>query len=290
MAAKIIDGKKIADRILENVRREVAELRIDGITPKLVVIQVGSDPASTVYVDKKHSTCQGLGMDSEVKRLPAETHYEELIGLIKKLNDDKGVHGILLQLPLPEHLAHKDALAAIAQEKDVDGLNPYNHGKSFLGKEGFRPATPKGIMALLASTKVKLAGKNAVVIGRSNIVGKPVAMMLLNADCTVTVCHSKTKKLADFTKKADILVSAAGKPRLVKANMVKKGAIVIDVGTTRNSRGKLVGDVDYKKVMKKAGWITPVPGGVGPMTIASLMENTIKACREQSHVQASKEG
>lgn len=283
MPAKILDGKKIADKILENVRRGVAELRIDGITPKLVVIQVGDDPASTIYVDTKHRTCINLGMDSEVKRLPLETSYEELAGLIKNLNEDKKVHGILLQLPLPEHLSHKDALAVITPAKDVDGLNPYNHGKSLLGKEAFQPATPRGIMTLLASTKTKLAGKNAVVIGRSNIVGKPIAMMLLNSDCTVTVCHSKTKKLADFTKRADILVSAVGKPRLVKANMVKKGAIVIDVGTTRNAKGKLVGDVDYRKAMKKASWITPVPGGVGPMTIASLMENTLKACREQEN-------
>ncbi|HIH09396.1 MAG TPA: bifunctional methylenetetrahydrofolate dehydrogenase/methenyltetrahydrofolate cyclohydrolase [Candidatus Diapherotrites archaeon] len=280
MAAKILDGKKASDSILQQVRKEVSELRIAGIAPKLVVIQVGEDPASTIYVNKKHSTCLGAGMDSEVKRLPENVSYEELLSEIRKLNEDKGVHGILLQLPLPQGLAHRDALATIAPEKDVDGLNPINHGKAMLGKDAFVPATPKGIMTLLEATKIKLAGKSAVVIGRSNIVGKPVAMLLLNADCTVTMCHSRTKKLADYTKKADIIVSAVGKPKLVKANMVKRGAIVIDVGTTKNSKGKLLGDVDFKKVARKASWITPVPGGVGPMTIASLMQNTLKAARQ----------
>ncbi len=190
------------------------------------------------------------------------------------------MHGILVQLPLPEHLSHKKVLETVDPRKDVDGLHPYNHGKNLLDKECFQPATPRGIITLLESTKTKLEGKSAVIIGRSNIVGKPIAMMLLNRGCTITICHSKTKNLSEFTKRADILICAVGKQGLVKADMVKKGAIVIDVGINRSSDGKVVGDVDFENVIKKASWITPVPGGVGPMTIASLMENTIKACRD----------
>ena len=280
MPAKIIDGKKISELILANVRNDVVELKKRGITPKLVVIQAGEDPASTIYVNKKHDMCIELGMESVVKRFPAGIEYETLLAEIKKLNDERSVHGILVQLPLPEHLRHRQVLETVDPRKDVDGLHPSNHGLNLLGKEGFVPATPKGIMELLKSTKVKLGGKNAVVIGRSNIVGKPVALLLLNAGCSVTVCHSKTKNISDFTKRADIIVCAVGRPKLVKAPMVKKGAIVIDVGINRLKGGKIVGDFDFKGVAKKAGWITPVPGGVGPMTIASLMQNTVKACTE----------
>lgn len=279
MAGKIINGKKIADSILRRVKEDVSEFKKKGVVPKLVVVQVGNDHASTIYVNRKHKTCLELGMESEVRRLPSSVTYERLLSEIKKLNADRKVHGILVQLPLPEHLSHKKVLETVEIAKDVDGLHPYNHGKNLLAKEGFQPATPIGIMALLKSTKSKLEGKNAVVIGRSNIVGKPIAMMLLNEGCTVTICHSKTKNLPDFTKRADILVSAVGKPKFIKASMIKKGAIVIDVGINKIGDGKIVGDVDFKKAILRASWITPVPGGVGPMTIASLMENTIKACR-----------
>ncbi len=280
MPAKTIDGAKISEAVLAEVRNDVAELAKSGIIPKLTVIQVGEDPASTIYVNKKHAKCIELGMASEVRRFPENMDYENLLSEIKKLNSDRSVHGILVQLPLPEHLRHKSALETVDPAKDIDGLHPYSHGMNILGKDWFVPATPKGIMTLLASTKAKLEGKNAVVIGRSNIVGKPTALMLLNAGCTVTVCHSKTKKIADFTKNADIVVCAVGKAKFLKAKMVKKGAIVIDVGINKLKGGKIVGDVDFRNVRKKASWITPVPGGVGPMTIASLMENTVKACRQ----------
>jgi methylenetetrahydrofolate dehydrogenase (NADP+)/methenyltetrahydrofolate cyclohydrolase len=280
MAGRIIDGKSIADSILRKVRKEVVQLKKKGVVPKLVVIQVGNDPASTIYVNLKHRTCLELGMASEVERFPTSITYEEILREIRKLNADRSVHGILVQLPLPEHLNHKKVLETVDPAKDVDGLHPYNQGKNLLGKECFRPATPRGIVTLLESTGIELEGKSAVVIGRSNIVGKPLAVMLLNKGCTVTVCHSKTKKLSEFTRRADILVSAVGKAGLVTAPMVKKGAVVIDVGMNRSTDGKLVGDVDFKNVIRKASWITPVPKGVGPMTIASLMENTIKACRD----------
>jgi methylenetetrahydrofolate dehydrogenase (NADP+)/methenyltetrahydrofolate cyclohydrolase len=280
MPGKIIDGKQIADFILVRVRTEVAEFKKKGVVPKLVVIQVGDDPGSTIYVNRKKKTCLELGMDSEVKRFPVSITYEDLLNEIKKLNADRKVHGILVQLPLPEHLNHKKVLETVDPAKDVDGLHPYNQGKNLLGKECFQPATPRGIVTLLESVIPELEGKNVVVIGRSNIVGKPIAVMLLNRGCTVTICHSKTKELSDFTTRADILISAVGKPKLVKADMVKKGAVVIDVGISRLDNGKLAGDVDFDEVIKKASWITPVPKGVGPMTIASLMENTIKACRD----------
>ena len=290
MPAKILDGSKIAARALEKVKREVGELEKKGVTPKLVVIQVGDDEASTIYVNKKHRTCIELGMGSEIKRLPKTITYDGLLGEIHGLNSDNDVHGILVQLPLPEQLAHRKALEAISIAKDVDGLHPYNHGMNMLGKDCFQPATPMGIMGLLKSTGEELEGKNAVVIGRSNIVGKPLALMLLNAGCTVTICHSRTKRLSEFTKLADILVSATGKPGLVKDAMVKKGAIVIDVGINRLRNGKISGDVDFGKVQKKASWITPVPGGVGPMTIASLMQNTLRACVEQTSGKGADKG
>jgi methylenetetrahydrofolate dehydrogenase (NADP+)/methenyltetrahydrofolate cyclohydrolase len=280
MPGRIIDGKKIADSILEKVRNEVAEIKTKGVVPKLVVVQVGDDPGSTIYVNRKQKTCLELGMASEVKRFPTSITYDRLLGEIKSLNKDKRVHGILIQLPIPARLNHKKILEAVDPAKDVDGLHPYSQGRNLMGNEGFQPATARGIITLLESTNSKLEGKNAVVIGRSNIVGKPTAVMLLNRGCTVTICHSKTKRLSDFTKLADILISAVGKPGLIKAHMVKKGAIVIDVGISRLKSGKIVGDVDFERVRKKASWITPVPKGVGPMTIASLMENTIKACRD----------
>ena len=284
MTAKIIDGKAISEKILSKLKTEVVKLKKQNKIPKLVVIQVGDDPASTIYVNKKHKICQKIGIDSEVKRFPESISYKDFLMEIGKLNKDDSVHGIMIQLPLPRQLNDKQIFETVAIEKDVDGLHPSSHGKNLLGKKGFQPATPKGIMELLKHTGVKIEGSNAVVVGRSNIVGKPITMMLINEGATVTVCHSKTKNLAECTKNGDILITAVGKPGLIKENMVKKGAIVIDVGITRLDNGKIAGDVDFEKVKNKASWITPVPGGVGPMTIASLMLNTVKACREQENV------
>lgn len=274
-----MDGKKIAEKILSNAKSETAALKEKGITPKLVVVQVGSDPASTVYVEKKYRACIGTGIDSEIRQFPEYISEEMFLSEIRHMNEDPKIHGILVQLPLPKGINGQKVLESVDPAKDVDGFNPINTGKNFSGADSFKPATLVGIMRLLEETGVKLPGKNAVVIGRSNIVGKPVAVMLINAGCTVTVCNRKTKNLAAFTSLADILISAAGKPGLVKGKMVKAGAIVIDVGTTKGPGGKLVGDVDFAGVRKKASWITPVPGGVGPMTIASVIVNTLRACR-----------
>jgi len=281
MSAKILNGKEIADGILANLKKRINKCNGSlARHPKLVVIQVGDDPASTIYVNKKHEACQEIGITSEIKKFPETISYADFLMEIGKLNKDDTVHGILVQAPLPKHLSHKQVYETIAVEKDVDGWHPFNHGKNLLGKKGIPPATPKGIMTLLEHTEVDFIGKNAVVIGRSNIVGKPIALMLINAGCTVTVCNSKTKSIKEFTKNADILISAVGKINLITADMVKKGAIVIDVGMNRNAEGKLCGDVDFEKVKEKASWITPVPKGVGPMTIASLMQNTINTCGE----------
>jgi len=281
MSAKILNGKEIADGILANLKKRINKCNGSlARHPKLVVIQVGDDPASTIYVNKKHEACQEIGITSEIKKFPETISYADFLMEIGKLNKDDKVHGILVQAPLPKHLSHKQVYETIAVEKDVDGWHPFNHGKNLLGKKGIPPATPKGIMTLLEHTEVDFIGKNAVVIGRSNIVGKPIALMLINAGCTVTVCNSKTKSIKEFTKNADILISAVGKINLITADMVKKGAIVIDVGMNRNAEGKLCGDVDFEKVKEKASWITPVPKGVGPMTIASLMQNTINTCGE----------
>jgi len=281
MSAKILNGKEIADGILANLKKRINKCNGSlARHPKLVVIQVGDDPASTIYVNKKHEACQEIGITSEIKKFPETISYADFLMEIGKLNKDDKVHGILVQAPLPKHLSHKQVYETIAVEKDVDGWHPFNHGKNLLGKKGIPAATPKGIMTLLEHTEVDFIGKNAVVIGRSNIVGKPIALMLINAGCTVTVCNSKTKSIKEFTKNADILISAVGKINLITADMVKKGAIVIDVGMNRNAEGKLCGDVDFEKVKEKASWITPVPKGVGPMTIASLMQNTINTCGE----------
>ncbi|MCR4335053.1 MAG: bifunctional methylenetetrahydrofolate dehydrogenase/methenyltetrahydrofolate cyclohydrolase FolD [archaeon] len=289
MQGKIIDGKAIADDILKKLKKELKEYKTNNNPiPKLVVIQVGEDPASTIYVNKKHKACEEIGIDSEIKRFPETISYSDFLKEIGKLNKDDSVNGILVQMPLPEHLNHKQVFETIAVEKDVDGFHPFNHGKNLLGKKGIAPATPKGIMTLLESTGVTLEGKNAVVVGRSNIVGKPIALMLINEGCTVSVCNSKTKNLKMFTKEADILVVAVGKCNIITEDMVKKGAIIIDVGMNRNKEGKLCGDVDFENVKKVASWITPVPKGVGPMTIASLMENTIEACKQQGKCTCSK--
>ena len=277
MSCRIIDGKSLAEKIRGGVAAEVALMRVK---PCLSVVLVGEDPASKVYVSMKEVACLGAGMKSRNIKLPENTSEEKLLAEIRGLNADKTVHGILVQVPLPKQISEAAVLGAVAPEKDVDGFNPCNVGKLQGGTPAFVPATPKGIMRLLKEEGVALAGKHAVVVGRSNIVGKPVASLLLAADATVTQCHSKTKDLAAFTKQADILVVAVGKPRLITKEMVKKGAIVIDAGTSKGTDGKLAGDVD-EGVRDIASAITPVPGGVGPMTIAMLLENTLRAARAQ---------
>ncbi len=289
MAAEIIDGKAVAQKIRARIKAEIAKLKTTQVEhsstgpsrqkatwePGLAAILVGENPASKVYVDIKRKTCSEVGIYSELYKLPDSTTEKELLQLIGKLNTNEKIHAILVQLPLPPQLNEERILAAVALEKDVDGFSPVNIGKLMAGKEAAVPCTPKGVIRLLEEYKVEIAGKNAVVIGRSNIVGKPAALMLLNRNATVTICHSKTKNLAQHTKQADILVVAAGKPRLVTADMVKEGAAVIDVGINPVG-GKLVGDVDYESVKEKAAYVTPVPGGVGPMTVAMLMENTLE--------------
>ncbi|MFA6036026.1 MAG: bifunctional 5,10-methylenetetrahydrofolate dehydrogenase/5,10-methenyltetrahydrofolate cyclohydrolase [Candidatus Micrarchaeia archaeon] len=277
--AKIIDGKKMAEEILVEVKAEVSKL---SGKPCLAVVLVGQDPASKIYVTRKSEACKKAGIVAQDYRLPAETSEKELLELIDRLNKDAAVNGILVQLPLPKHINENVVTGVVASGKDVDGFAPENVRKLEEGGEvGFGPATPLGIMEMLRRLKVKVKGKDAVVIGRSAIVGRPVAAMLRNAGAHVIVCHSKTPNVADEAAKADILVVAVGKPKLVTGEMVKKGAIVIDVGTNRMENGKLVGDVDFDAARKKASMITPVPGGVGPMTIALLLRNVVKAYRLQ---------
>jgi methylenetetrahydrofolate dehydrogenase (NADP+)/methenyltetrahydrofolate cyclohydrolase len=276
MAAKILDGKIMSAELKEKTARRVAALKEKGVTPGLAVILVGNDPASEIYVRNKGMGCEETGMLSRTIRMDGEISQEELENEIEKLNGDPAIHGILVQLPLPKHLDEQAALARILPEKDVDGFHLINAGLLMTGGEGVVPCTPKGAMYMIRSTGENLNGKEAVVIGRSNIVGKPMAMLLMRENCTVTVCHSRTKNLAEHTRRADILVAAVGKAGFVTADMVKEGAIVIDVGINRVD-GKVRGDVDFDAVKEKAGWITPVPGGVGKMTIAMLLENTADA-------------
>ena len=276
MTATIIDGKAIALETRKALRPRVEALIEKGVTPGLTVIMVGEDPASAVYVRNKERAAAKLGMNGNVIRLPEETSEEELIALVEKLNQDETVHGILVQLPLPKAINEKNVLNAINPEKDVDGFHPINAGKLLIGEKTYIPCTPKGVIRLLKTTGVDLNGKNAVVIGRSNIVGKPMALLLLRENCTVTIAHSRTRNLAEITKNADILVAAVGKPNFVSGDMVKEGAIVIDVGINR-VEDKLIGDVNYAEAAEKASFITPVPGGVGAMTIAMLMENAVEA-------------
>ena len=274
--AKIIDGKAISAQIRQEISEEVAKMKAEqGIVPGLAVIIVGQDPASQVYVRNKAKDCEETGINSFVHALPENTTEEELLALVHKLNDDDSVHGIIVQLPLPKHLDEEKILLRINPEKDVDAFHPVNVGRIMIGNFSFLPCTPAGVMELLHHENVKISGKNAVVVGRSNIVGKPMALLLLAENATVTVCHSRTENLREHTKNADILVSAVGKAKFITADMVKKGAVVIDVGMNRGEDGKLCGDVDFVEVEKKASLITPVPGGVGPMTIAMLLANTI---------------
>ena len=279
--AIIIDGKKTSADIKAEIANETAEfIKNTGVTPGLAVVIVGNDPASEVYVRNKCRACEAVGFYSEKYEMSGETTEDELIALIDKLNDDKNIHGILVQLPLPKSMDVEKVLLRIKPEKDVDAFHPYNTGKIMQGKYDFLPCTPAGVMELLARYNVEIKGKDCVVVGRSDIVGKPMAMLLLHKDGTVTVCHSKTKDLSEVCKRADIIVAAVGKANFVTADMVKEGAVVIDVGINRLPDGKLCGDVAYDEVEKKASAITPVPGGVGPMTIAMLMRNTLTAAQK----------
>lgn len=279
MSAIILNGKEYAAALAERQAQRCEALKARGIQPCLAVIMVGEDPASAVYVRNKEKACQRVGILSRMIKLPAEASQEELRAQIDALNADPAVHGILVQLPLPDHLSAEQALLRVSAAKDVDGFHALNAGKLLQGAPAVLPCTPKGILYMLKQAEVPLDGANAVVVGRSNIVGKPVSMLLLRENCTVTVCHSHTRDLADITRGADVLVAAVGRPRYITADMVKPGAAVIDVGINR-LEGRLCGDVDFEQVEKIAGYITPVPGGVGPMTVAMLMENTLEAaCR-----------
>ena len=276
MAAKILDGKVLSAEIKEQVAQRVAAMKAQGVTPGLAVILVGNDPASEIYVRNKGKGCEETGMLSRTIRMEEGTTQEALEEEIEKLNRDPAIHGILVQLPLPAHLDEQAALAKIQPEKDVDGFHLVNAGHLMTGTEGVVPCTPKGALYMIRSAGIDLSGREAVVIGRSNLVGKPMAMLLLQQNCTVTMCHSRTKDLAEHTRRADILVAAVGKAGFVTADMVKPGAVVIDVGINRVD-GKVCGDVDFETVKEVAGWITPVPGGVGRMTIAMLLANTADA-------------
>ena len=282
--AIIIDGKKVSAQVKEQVRIETEELVKKGIKPGLAVIIVGDDPASRVYVNNKKKACEKVGFLSKEFALPATTTQEELLSLVKELNEDKEINGILCQLPLPKGLDEKAVIEAISPLKDVDAFHASNVGKIMIGDYDFLPCTPAGVMEMLHSYNIPVEGNECVVIGRSNIVGKPMAMLLLHENGTVTITHSRTKNLKEVTKRADILVAAIGKPKFVTADMVKEGAVVIDVGMDRDENGKLCGDVDFENVKEKCSAITPVPGGVGPMTIAVLMKNTLKACKIQNNL------
>ena len=280
--AHIIDGKKISAEIRAEITEEVKAMKAEGINPGLAVIIVGENPASQVYVRNKGKACEEVGIYSEIIRMPEETTEATLLEKIDELNARKEISGILVQLPLPKHISEEKVIAAISPEKDVDAFSEVNVGKIMIGNHHFLPCTPAGVMELIKRSGIEIAGKQAVVIGRSNIVGKPQAMLLLHANATVTICHSRTKNLAEVCRTADILVVAIGKADFVTADMVKPGACVIDVGMNRKADGKLTGDVDYASVSEVAGAITPVPGGVGPMTIPMLLKNTLTAAREQN--------
>ncbi len=278
--AKIIDGKAISAQIRAELKAETEEfVKVTGVRPGLAVIIVGSDPASQVYVRNKRRACEEVGYYSEAYELPENTTQEELNALVDRLNADDKIHGILCQLPLPKHLDENEVILRIDPKKDVDAFHPYNVGKIMIGDYAFLPCTPAGVMALLQRSGIEISGKECVVVGRSNIVGKPQAMLLLHANGTVTVCHSRTKNLAEVCRRADILVAAIGKADFFTGDMVKEGAVVIDVGMNRRADGKLTGDVDFASVEPKASYITPVPGGVGPMTITMLMQNTLTSAK-----------
>ena len=280
--AKIIDGKAVAQNVKDDVAAQTRQLKEQGITPGLAVVIVGDDSASRVYVNNKKKACAQVGFYSEEYALPAQTTQQELLELVDTLNRKKDINGILVQLPLPKHLDEKAVIEAIDPQKDVDAFHASNVGKIMIGDYHFLPCTPAGVMELLKSQQIDVCGKSCVVIGRSNIVGKPMAMLLLHQNGTVTICHSRTQNLKEVCRGADILVAAVGIAKFVKADMVKKGAVVIDVGMDRDENGKLCGDVDFAQVEPVASYITPVPGGVGPMTIAMLMKNTLMAEKLQN--------
>lgn len=282
--ARIIDGKQISKEIRADIAVECAALRAKGIIPGLAVIIVGNDPASQVYVRNKKKACEEVGFNSEVYELPESTTEAELLSLVERLNSDSSIHGILVQLPLPKQLDDKLIIDHIDPSKDVDAFHPVNVGRIMIGDYDFLPCTPAGVMALLEKSNIEVGGKECVVLGRSNIVGKPQAMLLLHANGTVTVCHSKTKNLADITRRADILVAAIGKADFITGDMIKDGAVVIDVGMNRKADGKLTGDVDFASVEPKASYITPVPGGVGPMTITMLLKNTLTSAKRHNGI------
>lgn len=274
---KLIDGKQLAQKRRGEVKAMVEQLKAKGIVPGLAVILVGDDPASQIYVRNKEKACQEVGFYSEVHRLPEETSQEELLALIGRLNGDERIHGLLVQLPVPDHIDEHAVIRAISPQKDVDGFLPENVGALLIGEPAFEPCTPKGCIDLIKQTGIEIAGKKAVVVGRSNIVGKPVAVMLLRENATVTICHSKTKNLRDELLTADIVVTAVGKANFITGDMIKDGAVVIDVGMNRLENGKLTGDVDRASLEGRDCWLTPVPGGVGPMTITMLMKNTLES-------------
>ncbi|MCD4839945.1 MULTISPECIES: bifunctional methylenetetrahydrofolate dehydrogenase/methenyltetrahydrofolate cyclohydrolase FolD [Neobacillus] len=280
MTAVIINGKEIAEKKKQEIAEEVKRLKSQGVTPGLAVILVGNNHASRTYVTNKQKTCQELGMNSVLIEMPEEVSEDELLSRIEELNHDPQIHGILVQLPLPAHINETKVIESISPNKDVDGFHPINIGRMMTGQNTFLPCTPYGIMVLLEETGISVEGKHVVVVGRSNIVGKPAGQLFLNQHATVTYCHSRTKDLKVHTKQADILVAAVGIPNFITADHVKEGAIVIDVGINRNEAGKLCGDVAFDEVSKKASYITPVPKGVGPMTITMLMYNTLKSAAE----------
>ncbi len=282
--AQIIDGRKISAEVRARVKAETEKLKSENIVPGLAVVIVGSDPASRTYVNNKKKACAAAGIYSEEYALPETASQEELVALVKKLNGKKDINGILVQLPLPKGLDEEAVIELIDPRKDVDAFHPSNVGRIMIGNYSFLPCTPAGVMEMLRHENIEVRGKKCVVIGRSNIVGKPMAMLLMHADGTVTVCHSKTRSLKEITSSADILVSGVGKPKFVTEDMVKPGAVVIDVGMDRDENGKLCGDVDFENVKGKASYITPVPGGVGPMTISMLLKNTVTAAKIQSGI------
>lgn len=282
--AELINGKEVSMNVKLRVKDEVSKLKENGVDCALAVIIVGDDPASRVYVNNKKKACELCGIRSVEYALSADTTREELLSIIKDLNEDKSINGILCQLPLPKHFDENEITQSISPEKDVDCFNCTNVGKMWVGEYTFKPCTPAGVIELLKAYNIDVSGKDCVIVGRSNIVGKPMAALLLENNATVTVCHSKTKDLAQKLKKADVIVAAVGKAKLITADMVKDGAVVIDVGMNRDENGKLCGDVDFENVKEKASFITPVPGGCGPMTIAMLMENTVAACKKQNNL------
>jgi methylenetetrahydrofolate dehydrogenase (NADP+) / methenyltetrahydrofolate cyclohydrolase len=290
MSAQIINGKEIAESVRQEISKEVQQLREKNVVPGLAVILVGDNQASQTYVRHKQKACEDLGMHSVLIKKPADLSQEELIQSIAELNQDDSIHGILVQLPLPGHIQEKAIIEAISPEKDVDGFHPINIGRMMTGQDAFLPCTPYGVMVMLEYIDYDLEGKHVVIVGRSNIVGKPAGQLFLNANATVTYCHSRTKDLAYYTKQADVVVAAVGKRDTITSDHIKEGAIVIDVGMNRNDEGKLCGDVAFDEVKNKASYITPVPKGVGPMTITMLMKNTVKSAQKalESNKQALK--